>query len=87
MTAVWALKPAEARRATELSKDPAKASDVAKAAGLLMHYVGADKTPEVVRRPVESLGGLALIDLLSSGDTEALLRACQEMFRFEYVDC
>ena len=45
------------------------------------------QSPEVVRRPVESLGGLALIDLLSSGDTKALLPACQEMFRFEYADC
>jgi len=81
----WALEPGEASRVLKLSTDPTRASDIAKATDLLMHYIRSEKIPDVVRRPAKILGGRALIDLLSNGDTEALLYACQEMFRFEDV--
>ena len=77
-----ALNPNEASRVLKLNMDPSRASDIAKATDLLMHYIRSEKIPDVVRRPAETLGGRSLIDLLSNGDTEALLHACQEMFRF-----
>ena len=81
--ATWNLNLEEARLVLDLNLDPADASNLAKATDLLIHYIRSDKIAEVVRRPFARLGGLALVDLLSSRNTEALLQVCQDMFRFE----
>ena len=36
-----------------------------------------------VRRPIPSLDGVSLMDLLARGDTPALLAVCRDMFRFD----
>ena len=60
-------------------------ADLAAATDLLLHYLKPDRIPAVVRRPVPALGGLSLTDLLTRGDTAALLDACRDMFAFERV--
>ena len=36
-----------------------------------------------MRRPIPSLDGVSLVDLLARGDTPALLAVCRDMFRFD----
>ena len=79
----WDLDPDEARLVLNINLDPADASYLAEATDLLVHYIRSDKIADVVRKPVPRLGGLTLLDVLSSGNTKNLLRVCQDMFRFE----
>ena len=60
-------------------------SDLAAATDLLVHYLKRDRIPAVVRRPIQSLGGVSLVNLLAQGDTRAVVEACRDMFRFERV--
>ena len=93
----WNLSQAEAARLFGVSRQavgkwlrhgvPAEraraVSDLAAATDLLVHYLKRDRIPAVVRRPIQSLGGVSLVNLLSKGDTRAVLAACGDMFRFE----
>ena len=95
--AVWALSQAEVARLFGVSRQavgkwlrqgvpPERAgaiSDLAAATDLLVHHLKSDRIPAVVRRPVPSLGGVSLMDLLAQGDTPALLAVCRDMFRFD----
>lgn len=80
---IWGLSPDEAQLVLDINLDPADASCLAKATDLLVHYIRSDKIADVVRKPAPRLGGLTLLDVLSSGNTEFLLRVCQDMFRLE----
>ena len=94
---VWDMKQAEAARLFGVSRQaigkwlrrgvPAErvgaAADLAAATDLLVHYLKRDRIPAVVRRPIPSLGGVSLMDLLARGDTQSVLAACRDMFRFE----
>ena len=96
---VWNLSQAEAARLFGVSRQavgkwlrygvpPERAgavSDLAAATDLLVHYLKRDRIPAVVRRPIPSLGGVSLVNLLAQGDTRALVVACRDMFRFERV--
>ena len=94
---VWDMKQAEAARLFGVSRqaigtwlrrgvsaDRAGAvADLAAATDLLVHDLERDRIPAVVRRPIPSLGGISLMDLLARGDTQSVLAACRDMFRFE----
>ena len=96
---VWDLSQAEAARLFGVSRQavgkwlrqgvPAEragaVSDLAAATDLLVHYLKRDRIPAVVRRPIQSLGGLSLVNLLARGDTRAVVAACRGMFRFGRV--
>ena len=96
---VWDLSQAETARLFGVSRQavgkwlrhgvpPERAgavSDLAAATDLLVHYLKRDRIPAVVRRPIPSLGGVSLVNLLAQGDTRALVAACRDMFRFERV--
>ena len=58
-------------------------SDLAAATDLLVLHLKRDRIPAVVRRPIQTLGGVTLMDLLAQGDTRTLLETCRDMFRFE----
>lgn len=58
-------------------------SDLAAATDLLVLHLKRDRIPAVVRRPIQALDGVTLIDLLAQGDTRTLLTTCRDMFRFE----
>ena len=58
-------------------------SDLAAATDLLVMHLRRDMIPAVVRRPIQALGGITLMDLLAQGDTRILLETCRDMFRFE----
>ena len=58
-------------------------SDLATATDLLVMHLKRDMIPVVVRRPIQTLGGITLMDLLAQGDTRTLLETCRDMFRFE----
>ena len=93
----WNLSQAESARLLGVSRQtvgkwlrhgvPAEraraVADLAAATDLLVHYLKRDRIPAVVRRPIRSLGGVSLVNLLSKGDTRAVLAACRDMFRFE----
>ena len=95
--AVWALSQAEVARLFGVSRQavgkwlrhgvpPERAgaiSDLAAATDLLVRHLKSDRIPAVVRRPIPSLDGVSLMDLLARGDTPALLAVCRDMFRFE----
>ena len=95
--AVWALSQAEAARLFGVSRQAVgkwlrrgvpperagAASDLAAATDLLVRHLKRDRIPAVVRRPIPSLGGVSLMDLLAQGDTPALLATCRDMFRFD----
>lgn len=99
MLSVWNLNQSEAARCFGVSRQalskwlrqgvPAERSetiaDVAAATDLLVHFLKRERIPAVVRRPAAELGERSLLDLLATGDTRALLRACREMFRFEHA--
>ena len=94
---VWDMKQAEAARLFGVSRQaigkwlrfgvPAEragaVADLAAATDLLVHYLKRERIPAVVRRPIPSLGGISLMDLLARGDTQSVLAACRDMFRFE----
>ena len=96
-TATWGLSQAEAARLFGVSRQaigkwrrrgvPAErvraVADLAAATDLLVHYLKRDRIPAVVRRPIQALGGLSLVELLARGDTGAVLSACRDMFRFD----
>ncbi len=58
-------------------------SDLATATDLLVMHLKRDRIPVVVRRPIQALGGVTLMDLLAQSDTRTLLATCRDMFRFE----
>lgn len=58
-------------------------ADLAAATDLLVHFLKRDRIPAVVRRPVPSLDGRSLLEVLETGDTAAVLETCRAMFRFE----
>ena len=58
-------------------------SDLAAATDLLLRYLKRDRIPAVVRRPIPTLGGDSLTDLLTRGDTAQVLATCRDMFAFE----
>ena len=74
----WRAQGAPAARAKPLA-------DLAAATELLVRYLKRDRIPAVVRRQIPALGGVSLMDLLARGDTDSLLLACRDMFRFENV--
>ena len=94
---VWDMKQAEAARLFGVSRQaigkwlrrgvPAEragaVADLAAATDLLVHYLKRDRIPAVVRRPIPLLGGISLVNLLARGDTQSVLAACRDMFRFE----
>ncbi|MCY4363469.1 MAG: hypothetical protein OXE42_15035 [Gammaproteobacteria bacterium] len=96
---VWNLSQAEAARFFGVSRQavgkwlrhgvpPERAgavSDLAAATDLLVLHLKRDRIPAVVRRPIQVLNGITLIDLLAQGDTRTLLATCRDMFRFERV--
>ena len=55
-------------------------ANLAAATDLLVHYLRRDRIPAVVRRPASALDDRSLIDLVGSGQTEAVLAACRQMF-------
>ena len=58
-------------------------ADLAAATDLLAHYLKRDRIPAAVRRPIAALNGRSLLDLLSVGETGAILQVCRDMFRFD----
>ena len=94
---VWNLSQAEAARLFGVSRQavgkwlrqgvpPERAgavSDLAAATDLLVLHLKRDRIPAVVRRPIQALDGVTLMDLLARGDTRTLLATCRDMFRFE----
>ena len=95
--AAWDLSQSEAARLFGVSRQavskwlaqgapPDRAvmtGDLAAATDVLTHYLKRERIPAVVRRPIPGSGGLTLVDLVSKGDTVAVLATCREMFRFE----
>ena len=95
--ATWKLSQAEAARLFGVSRQAVgkwltqgvpvertgAVADLAVATELLTHSLKRDRIPAVVRRPIRGLDGDSLMDLLERGDTQALLTACRNMFRFE----
>ena len=95
--ATWRLSQAEAARLFGVSRQAVgkwltqgvpvertgAVADLAVATELLTHSLKRDRIPAVVRRPIQGLAGDSLMDLLERGDTQALLTACRNMFRFE----
>lgn len=55
-------------------------ADLAAATQLLVHYVRRDRIPAVVRRRSRGLEGRSLIDLIGTGESSEILRACRAMF-------
>ena len=96
---VWNLSQAEAARFFGVSRQavskwlrqgvpPERAgavSDLAAATDLLVLHLKRDRIPAVVRRPIQVLNGVTLIELLAQGDTRTLLVTCRDMFQFERV--
>ncbi len=94
---VWNISQTEAARVFGVSRQavskwlrqgipPERAtaiSDLAAATDLLVLHLKRDRIPAVVRRPIQTLGGVTLMDLLAQGDTRTLLETCRDMFRFE----
>ena len=94
---VWNVSQTEAARVFGVSRQavskwlrqgipPERAvaiSDLAAATDLLVLHLKRDRIPAVVRRPIQALGGITLMDLLAQGDTRTLLETCRDMFRFE----
>ena len=94
---VWHLSQAEVARLFGVSRQAvgkwlqqgapaarkAAVADLAAATDLLVHYLKRDRIAAVVRRPIQALNGVSLMDLLAEGDTPALVAACRDMFRFE----
>ena len=94
---VWNVSQTEAARVFGVSRQavskwlrqgipPERAtaiSDLAAATDLLVLHLKRDRIPAVVRRPIRTLGGITLMDLLAQGDTRTLLETCRDMFRFE----
>ena len=72
----WLRQGAPAERKTDLT-------DLAAATDLLVHYLKRDRIPAVVRRPIQALDGVSLLELFAAGDTRGVLAACREMFAFE----
>jgi predicted transcriptional regulator len=68
--------PAERRRAV---------ADLVAATDILLDHLKVDRVAAVVRRPAERLGGRSLLELASSGDTEAVAAACSAMFDLSAV--
>ena len=60
-------------------------ADMRAATDLLERYLKRDRIPAVVRRPIPTLDGVSLLDLLGRGDTGRLLSACREMFDFQRI--
>ncbi len=97
MLKVWNISQTEAARVFGVSRQavskwlrqgipPERAtaiSDLAAATDLLVLHLKRDRIPAVVRRPIQTLGGVTLMDLLAQGDTRTLLETCRDMFRFE----
>ena len=93
----WGISQAEAARLLGVSRqavgkwlqrgapaDRAAAfADLAAATELLVRYLKRDRIPAVVRRPIRSLGGVSLLDLLAQGRTSTVLAVCRDMFQFE----
>ena len=93
----WDLSQAEAARCFGVSRQAigkwlrhgapaarkAVLSDLAAATDLLVHYLKRDRIPAVVRRPIQALDGISLLELLAAGDSRGVLAACSEMFAFE----
>ncbi len=93
----WGLSQAEAARCFGVSRQAigkwlrqgaptdrkTHLSDLAAATDLLVHYLKRDRIPAVVRRPIQALDGISLLELLAAGDTRRVLAACREMFEFE----
>ena len=90
---VWGLSKAEFANLMGVSRQavgkwsanvPADRSvdiaNLAAATDLLVHYIRRDRIPAVVRRPASALDDRSLIDLVGSGQTEAVLDACRQMF-------
>ena len=96
---VWNLSQAEAARFFGVSRQavskwlrqgvpPERAgavSDLTAATDLLVLHLKRDRIPAVVRRPIQVLNGVTLVDLLAQGDTRTLLATCRDMFQFERV--
>ena len=96
---VWGLSQAEVARLFGVSRQAVgkwlqqgapteragAVSDLAAATDVLVRYLKRDRIPAVVRRPIPALHGVSLLDLLSRGETPALLAVCRDMFRFERV--
>lgn len=94
---VWNISQAEAARVFGVSRQAVSKwlrqgippervtaiSDLAAATDLLVLHLKRDRIPAVVRRPIQTLGGVTLMDLLAQGDTRTLLETCRDMFRFE----
>ena len=80
---VWNLSQAEMATLFDVSYQASMAADFVAATDLLVHYLRRDRIPAVVRRPIPALDGTSLLDLLKQRDTQALLTACRDMFRFE----
>ena len=94
---IWGLSQAEAARLLGVSRQaiskwthqgiPSKRartiSDLAAASDLLVRYLKRDRIPAVVRRPIQALDGVSLVELLQRGDTQMLLATCRDMFQFE----
>ena len=93
---VWDVNPAEAARLFGVSRQAigtwlrrgvpsdraGTVADLAAATDLLVHYLKRDRIPSVVRRPIPALRGTSLMGL-ARGDTQSLIAACRDMFRFE----
>lgn len=83
---VWALEGDGAERlAIRCDEDPDVASNLATATDLLVRYLKQDRIAGVVRRPVPKTDGVTLLDLLLEGNSERVLKVCQDMFRFDEV--
>ncbi len=94
---VWNVSQTEAARVFGVSRQavskwlrqgipPERAatiSDLAAATDLLVLHLKRDRIPAVVRRPIQALGGVTLMDLLARGDTRTLLATCRDMFWFK----
>lgn len=83
---VWALEKDEADRLVNLcERDAAAASNLATATDMLIRYLKQDRIAGVVRRPIPALDGTTLLELLLKGDSESVMKVCQDMFRFDDV--
>ena len=57
-------------------------AELSAATDLLVRHLRRERIAAVVRRPASALDDRSLLDLLGTGDTAAVLRACREMFAF-----
>jgi transcriptional regulator with XRE-family HTH domain len=96
---VWGLSQSEVGRRFGVSRQAvakwiadgipveraAAMANLGAATDLLVHYLKRDRIAAVVRRPITTLQGDSLVDLLAEERYDDILQVCRDMFDFAAV--